>query len=380
MLTGYFAFSDTTRLVQEVTRRGGDFVSGLTGYAAGPGLAQIVASEWLDFGHANTYHRSRRRVTTEREFNRLTAAGRSVVKSGSNPRKIEAEARWFETLPPALRIYAPAYLGMAQAAGEVSYAVEYLHHPTLADLFVFGRLERATWDSILSACDEFLAATSLFPAPSETHADMRGLYLEKILERLSAHAAATGIKLSEPCRLGAAWLPSLERMATLAASRIPEAAPAQMVRMHGDFCFSNIIYDARGDVIRVIDPRGLDQGGGLSPYGDIRYDIAKLHHSAIGRYDLIIAGYYSLSQHGPLELELELPDDPPRRAVADAFLDRRFAGLTPEAAAAHAISVLLFLSMLPLHADDPKRQAALLANAMRLFLELDNPAAGRRAA
>jgi hypothetical protein len=35
---------------------------------------------------------------------------------------------------------------------------------------------------------------------------------------------------------------------------------------------------------------------------------------------------------------------------------------------------LLFLSMLPLHEDDPGRQAALLANAMRLFLDLDKRA------
>lgn len=34
-------------------------------------------------------------------------------------------------------------------------------------------------------------------------------------------------------------------------------------------------------------------------------------------------------------------------------------------------SSLLFLSMLPLHADAPDRQDALLANAMRLFFELE---------
>jgi hypothetical protein len=31
--------------------------------------------------------------------------------------------------------------------------------------------------------------------------------------------------------------------------------------------------------------------------------------------------------------------------------------------------VLLFLSMLPLHADDPRRQQALMANGIRLYLE-----------
>jgi len=33
------------------------------------------------------------------------------------------------------------------------------------------------------------------------------------------------------------------------------------------------------------------------------------------------------------------------------------------------VMVLLFLSMLPLHADDPRRQQALMANGIRLYLE-----------
>jgi hypothetical protein len=40
-----------------------------------------------------------------------------------------------------------------------------------------------------------------------------------------------------------------------------------------------------------------------------------------------------------------------------------------------AVTATLFLSMLPLHADQPKRQWALLANGLRLFLALDQGAA-----
>jgi hypothetical protein len=35
------------------------------------------------------------------------------------------------------------------------------------------------------------------------------------------------------------------------------------------------------------------------------------------------------------------------------------------------MQVHLFLSMLPLHADDPARQDALLANALRLYATLE---------
>jgi hypothetical protein len=46
--------------------------------------------------------------------------------------------------------------------------------------------------------------------------------------------------------------------------------------------------------------------------------------------------------------------------------------------AAPAICTLLFLSMLPLHAEDPNRQDAFLANALRLFQQLDTPHQTRR--
>jgi hypothetical protein len=35
------------------------------------------------------------------------------------------------------------------------------------------------------------------------------------------------------------------------------------------------------------------------------------------------------------------------------------------------VTIGLFLSMLPLHADRPDRQAAFIANALRLYAELD---------
>jgi len=53
--------------------------------------------------------------------------------------------------------------------------------------------------------------------------------------------------------------------------------------IHGDCCFSNILYGADRNIIRFIDPRG--SFGKVGIFGDIRYDVAKLQHSVDGLYE-----------------------------------------------------------------------------------------------
>jgi hypothetical protein len=375
ILTGFFTIADTQAFVAAVTRQGGDIVRAVTDYAAAKPVRAHRAPEWLDFGHATTYHRSRRLVSTARAFNRLTNDRRAIVKSGEPPDKIEAEARWFETLPPPLRLHTPAFLGRVPAGDSgAGYALEYLSLPTLADLYVFGRLAPGTWARILDACDEVLCRFAAHRADDATLTD--GDYLGKTMARLDEHARVNGLDTTAPCRLNGRPLPSLASIAETAAAAIPPMPPLGITRVHGDFCFSNLLYDMRAEAVKAIDPRGRDMRERITAGGDPRYDIAKLHHSAIGLYDHIVGGQFRLRRDGALDFELELPDSPTIRTVQALFRQRRFAGLDAEAAAALPLSVLLFLAMPPLHAEDAERQAALLANALRLFLLLDQGGRG----
>ncbi len=137
--------------------------------------------------------------------------------------------------------------------------------------------------------------------------------------------------------------------------------------LHGDFCLSNILFDFRRNSIKVVDPRGYVEPGQPCLFGDTRYDIGKLHHSIMGGYDFIIAGYYALDQTAPYALSLEVAS-----AEAQSAIERHFRALicqddVQRERIAAAISVLLFFSMLPLHAEDPRRQWAFLANGYRLY-------------
>ena len=73
---------------------------------------------------------------------------------------------------------------MERDADAVTYEIEYLPLPTLADLFVFGRLTRRAWERMLDACDEFLTACAQFRRPAPHAPAQADMYLGKTPARL----------------------------------------------------------------------------------------------------------------------------------------------------------------------------------------------------
>ena len=143
------------------------------------------------------------------------------------------------------------------------------------------------------------------------------------------------------------------------------ARTAQTAIIHGDLCFSNILYDPQTGLIKLIDPRGdfFEEGC----YGDPRYDLAKLLHSFHGGYDFIMQEMYDLREIAPNNYVFRLfrPDNAEQSvetlmstfddAVADDLSDLML------------LEALLFLSMLPLHSDDVERQKALYLTGIRIL-------------
>ena len=63
--------------------------------------------------------------------------------------------------------------------------------------------------------------------------------------------------------------------------------------IHGDCCFSNILYG--GNVLRFIDPRG-SFGTMVGVRGDPRYDVAKLYHSVDAGYEFFNNDIFSVTR------------------------------------------------------------------------------------
>ncbi len=366
---GYFAFASTLDLLRALTRRRGDFIGGVNHYLAGREVRVAKTADWLDFGHLTTFFQSRLAVTTARAFNTVRIDGLTARKSSEDTAKMQAEAHWLQAAPPAVQIYCARLLGFGLEQGRAFYETEYEFLPVLSELFVYGAVGRQPWLRILASCEDLLRALAATRGEASGDRALRTLAADKTLARLDRFARETGESIIRPLSYEGRPCPSLLQIAERLVPAMDLSSGRIACAMHGDFCFSNLLYDSRNRRIKAIDPRGAVEKT-PSLFGDLRYDLAKLGHSIVGRYDQIVAGRYRLARDGA---DYALGFDPVgcQPWLAEALGDLEVDGVSGLSEPVRAVSVSLFLSMLPLHADRPDRQQAFVANALRLWRELD---------
>ena len=373
---GYFAFASTQEFVRALALAQGNFVKAVRLYSSQNTLTMAQVNGWHDLGHVNTYFVSRSRITTQRVFNSLRIQNGVVWKSGTEQKKIIAEGQWFKNLPVSLRRYIPQLIdsGIDQSTGDAFYMLEYLTCSPLNEVFVHGRNPDFFWRRIFNLMGEFLSDARQCVAEegdgfsiSEVSTDAVELYKNKTYIRLQQYSDSSGVNLEVSASYGDRELPSIRQIAEDCISRTL-ALPVVPTILHGDFCLSNILFDSRGGAIEVIDPRGLNQSHEITLLGDQKYDLAKACHSLIGLYDFIIAGRYQIERFPGQGASIRFSADDRLLSIQNIFMGSQ---LIPGVSVANImpLTVLLFLSMLPLHHDRPDRQEAMLINALRLYAE-----------
>ena len=369
VLSGLFSFKDAHIFADKLKVKNYSFFDALTSYAKSENFFEETMEGWLDFGHLHTYFKSKAKRTTERAFNSIEIKNRCVIKKSHKDEKLYCESFWFENIPKQLKIYTPIYLGSENLDGRFSYETEYLFLSTLSELFVHGKLPDKLWVKIFDSCFNFIDIERSIKPPTDISNSIEELLINKTNSRVIDIAVDERFCPNSPLKLNGRELPILGDLVSLLLKKIDRSNEYHTI-MHGDFCFSNILYDFRVDAIKVIDPRGTLDGFTPSIYGDMRYDLAKFFHSIVGFYDLILANRYTTEMLNVNEFRFSVHADERQLAIRKLFLD---AGLVDAGVLKQVLPVmiLLFVSMVPLHADDRDRQLALLLNAYRLFVDLE---------
>lgn len=371
VLSGYFAFSSKEKFQNILNNTEYDFIKSIKHYDELLGVKRLESKKWFDFGHLNSYFINRSKITSEREFNNLEIRNSYLFKSSSNGSKLKGEILWFDNLPKNLSQYTPKTYKNLLENHKDAYFIEYLPSIALNELLVFSKKSKKFWIFIFkklnSMLNDFSKTKCKEISKEESHKYCEQLYLNKTNERLTTFLESINLSFDTKIILNAGEAITLKEMIEVCYEKLDKEISLNLI--HGDLCFSNILFDSRMNSLKVIDPRGVDPFGNPSLFGDLRYEYAKLYHCIFGGYDFITAGRYDLSVNlvgDDLKLNFNIQDNESLTEVQSAFYESTLSGEADIIEINHIV-ILLFLSMLPLHNDNEKKQYAILANAVRLF-------------
>ena len=346
---------------------------------SGPIDAEAVfedqTNSWLDFGHIDSLHTSRLAIGgASRSFNvvKVDATKGLVTKRSDRSREFADERQWYFSLGDSLRHIAPRVLS---SESDKDLTLEYYGYPTLQDLYLYSSLDLGDWEIILNKLGDVLeqlggAIQEPGVDPQAFAVDRSEMYFEKTLRRMNESFNDEGLRQAwQLSRVNGVLCPTgaeiVQRLrGDLVAAGLLE--PGRVGVIHGDFCLSNILFDRRSGVVRLIDPRG--RFGSSVLHGDPLYDEAKLRHSFNGHYDFLVHELGSVSL-GMVSAKLEVQLSGLQIEIREMFESWQQARLGDLAAAVRFVEALLFLSMVPLHADRPSAQIAFILRGRELYAQ-----------
>jgi len=312
-------------------------------------------------------------ATEPRAFNQFSAEPGIFTKSSSNIDKMRAEHGFFEIASSEMRRFLLPTFGYSEKGDRASYKMEHLQVPDAALQFVLGTFSEAHFDLLLDQFFAFIGARSKeHQERSSVRMTGHAQIVEKLHARLEAFLAMpVGRRVNsylDAAGLSGGIADMQARSEALITQVLDTSALDYLAVSHGDPCLSNILFDGRTGLFRLIDPRGATtrQDALMHPL----YDLAKFSHSICGGYDFVNNGLFSIEVTEDLGLELNRHRGGTPAWMKDRFRER-LAGEGWSYAHVRAVETSLFLSMLPLHLDHERKLIAFALIAEEILNELE---------
>ncbi len=338
----------------------------------GKAMRGITPEVWCDSDHGDMRENSRHRILESRSFNRIEIDDfrGTITKSSTNVEKLKMEIEYYKNLPSDLRIFFPRMLDYSIAPEKTFQVLEYYSYPTLSEIYCYENAPNFVWKRVLEKLsritfDEF---SSTGQQVVESQPTLREVFIDKTesrnLELAKRHDQLSKLLTSHELKINATKYMGVPEILSQ-SKKVLDLLTSQNSVIHGDFCLSNILCEPDSNNIKLIDPRGGFSEA--SCFGPQLYDVAKLGHSFLGRYDLIIADKFvlDLSNLGNYEIGFQIFETASHSEIEaeylDTYLNRRVAKPV-----AKLLSGLLLLSNPIFHLDRVDRAAAMIVQGMRL--------------
>lgn len=337
-----------------------------------PARVQAGDDQIANLGHTATALRLFGSGFSLRHFNSLQPS-RNVffLKLSSVVEKMQAEYDFFRQLPAPVRPYFPQVGDLVMEADRSGYEIEAVPCLDVAKSLLNGVFaNRHDGELLMSLLDQYLQSCPAQKVGEEVYARRaEALFVDKLKKRvdmLLQHACVP--KMDVMCQMNG--MDSVAHFAELYVAAlqkdIKQHKEDTLVFSHGDLFFSNILFDSIKEYIKLIDPRGRFSPQAEDDYMPAWYDLAKLSHSFLGHYDLMVYDMIDVVMQRDLTLGLKDAHVPGMALLEQTFLDYlKKRNISVKRLRLYEGS--LFLSMMPLHAEDELRMHRQLIRAMELY-------------
>lgn len=351
------------------------FYHALKLYSTKRPIKTIYTDNWFDIGHADRYFHSKVEVQA-REFNHIRIdRNRGILKKTSDNReKFIGEILWYMKLPADIEYVRPRIFSYSTHYTNPFVEMEYYSYHTLHEIFLYGDISAWQWQDIFERIRFILTDFRRYRTKGDgIKKSLEDVYLKKTLKRLRSLEtdAAFEAFFRKPIQVNGITYCSLNEI----CSRLKEAIPSllydvnEFCIIHGDLCFANIMVDNNFQFIKVIDPRG--KFGEYDIYGDPRYELAKLFHSAEGKYDYIIQDLMDVKcEQKKAILEYRILERQREFDLQEIFRQVFREEIGGDQQKIELIEALLFLSMIPLHGESRKHQYAMLGTGIEILAKI----------
>lgn len=292
-------------------------------------VSTIDVSDLKDFGTIEEFIQNRG-ISKTRSFNKIERSGNFVTKSSEvNRNKIRDEYFWFKAIPSNLSIFTPKVFDLNNS----SYSMEMVKSTNLRELYLYLDRSEETWNEVFSHVGEFVNECK-----REVMTGYPGFW-DSIFEK--NYSRIEGTEYSH-C---VGFLDSLHER--IKSHRFYN----EISWFHGDLHFANMFYCFHYKQLKLIDPNGKLSGHWF-------YDIAKLYHSVIGKYDWIDSELYSSA--GFVDRGIDGVQVAFKKFMTDIGLTEDDIDLVRQ------LTASLFLTMIPLHDHSKKNQELFYKEYLRL--------------
>lgn len=313
---------------------------------------------------------------TTRAYNSFTLNPQtksSVIKTSEEDR-LKGETNYYLNLPDDIKVFFPRLI-QCSVESPYSLELEYYAYNNLGNVMVSSDYDDTFWENVF---DFLLGYINCYKNSKSIDANREDSLLmfvdktEKEYEKLMCDFEFfSELKKYDEFVLNGRKLKSFNSI----WGKIKEFIETKLIEdkfyfIHGDLCFSNILYGVNSItddlILKMIDPRGMF--GKTEYFGDPYYDLAKISHSCNGGYEYFIYDKFSVDVDNN-QFNLSFENESNKQNINKKFVDlvNRY---DFDYQKIRLIEGCIFIGMCARHYDSLERQKAMFITGLDILNQI----------